>query len=93
MNFNKKDLNAELVESAIVISNRILNNNDCSVVFEWSKAPKLLRDLCNQNGGDEDFLVIARAEDKLFSLTSSFYESNSDCYDLDDVMLFVLYHA
>jgi hypothetical protein len=65
------------------------------VVFPFDEAPEVLRNLCHRNGGDEDWLVIAREEPEW---TPSWLERMSsdgdlDVYCLESAVVYVGSHA
>jgi len=94
MKIFKKDLNSELVDSVVTISNRILNNNKCYVMFSWDETPRLIKELCNFNGGDEDFVLLTKNDDMpswLERITDGQLEP--DVYMLDDVTILVGSHS
>jgi len=51
-------------------------------VFEFYKAPKVLREFCNYNGGDEDWLTVCHTED-YNNLFSSWLDRTDSCQEPD----------
>ena len=66
------------------------------IVFPWDKAPKEITELCNYNGGDEDWVIITEKEEtdwlpNWIEHTDSCWEP--DIYYLDGFIIYVGSHA
>ena len=89
-----KDNAAKFVEKCEKLAIRHINYADY-VIFEFDNAPPELKLLCNYNGGDEDWMVIARKEPERpvwwLLYTDSCLEP--DIYILDNVIIYIGSHA
>lgn len=65
------------------------------VVFPFSEAPEAIRNVCNYNGGDEDWLVIARKEPDYLPnwLERMSPDDDLDTYVFDGVVVYVGSHS
>lgn len=96
MNHTMTQSEISVAVSAIetLIPRHLLNSS--YVVFPWDKAPEVLRNLFNHNGGDEDWLVIVKKYNKEFQ--HFWIEATDSCrdpnyYDLGEIEVFVGCHA
>lgn len=65
------------------------------LVFPFEEAPEAIRQVCNYNGGDEDWLVIARKEPDYLPnwLERMSPDDDLDTYVFDNVVVYVGSHS
>ena len=85
--------NLKLVEG--VYLNLLLAAGAQYQIWEWDKAPALLQDFCDCNGGDEDWLILTtiQAEDLPFFIERLDTGGELDEYQLKGGNLFVASHS
>ena len=63
------------------------------IIWEFHKAPKYFRDLCNCNGGDEDWLVLSAVDSAAAWLDRIDVGGAPDEYALNGVTIYVGSHS
>lgn len=64
-------------------------------VWAWEDAPEMIKELCNRNGGDEDWVVVAHKEFDYLPLWLMKMDAGDDpdVYILDGLVIYVGSHA
>lgn len=84
MRYTREDIlkNGHVTELEVfrVEASNIYTEEGQYIVYEWSKAPSNLRNVCVFNGGDEDWMIVTKKEPEYFPL---WLERTDSCSDPD----------
>jgi len=66
--------------------------DDSFIVYEWSKAPNYIKEICQAAGGDEDWVVLVRQEPEYMPNWVEKMGNSIDIYKLNGVVIYVASH-